>query len=393
MDALLTFFAHGFAHAGSLAPLWFTLATTHVTIIAVTVYLHRAQAHHALTLHPVLSHFFRAWLWLTTGMQTKEWVAIHRRHHARCETADDPHSPVVRGIRTVLLRGTELYQEAAADRAAIARFGAGTPDDWVERQLYSRFGWQGVGALLVLDLLLFGAIGATVWAVQMLWIPFLAAGVVNGIGHYWGYRNFDCAEAATNILPLGLLIGGEELHNNHHTFATSAKLSVKWYEFDAGWMYISVFRLCGLAVVRQLPPKLRLRPGHTEVDMRTLCAVLANRARVMAGLADALGGVWRSELKAGAGIDAALRRQAHRLLRRDPGNLSEEQRHGLAALLAYSALLRHVQQLRYELTLLWQRSHATPEQLLETLQAWCSSADSSTCQPLRHFAQRLRAYA
>ncbi|MES2128736.1 MAG: fatty acid desaturase [Pseudomonadota bacterium] len=390
-DALLAFFTHGLTHAGLLALVLFTLATTHVTIIAVTVYLHRAQAHRALTLHPVLSHFFRAWLWLTTGMLTKEWVAIHRRHHARCETAGDPHSPVVRGIGTVLFRGTELYQEAAADTAAIERFGAGTPDDWVEKHVYSRFTWQGVGALLVLDLLLFGAIGATVWAVQMLWIPFLAAGVVNGIGHYWGYRNFDCIEAATNIVPFGLLIGGEELHNNHHTFATSAKLSVKWYEFDAGWMYICLFRLCGLAEVRHLPPKPRLRVGHTDVDMHTLRAVLANRARVMAGLADALGDVWHSEMK--AGLSPGLRRQAQRLLRRDPGNLSEEQRHGLAALLEHSALLRQVQASRDELALLWQRSHATPEQLLEKLQAWCHSADLSACQPLRHFALRLRAYA
>jgi stearoyl-CoA desaturase (delta-9 desaturase) len=215
--------------------------------------------------------------------------------------------------------------------------------------------------------------------------------VVNGIGHYWGYRNFDCAEAATNIVPIGLLIGGEELHNNHHTFVTSAKLSVKWYEFDAGWMYITLFRWCGLAEVRHLPPKPRLRAGHTEVDMHTLRAVLANRARVMAGLADALGAVWRSEMQ--ARLDAPLRRQAQRLLRRDPGNLSDEQRTGLAALLAHSALLRQLQASRDELALLWQRSHATPEQLLETLQGWCRGAEQSTCQPLRQFALRLRAYA
>src|SRR5213078_3566444 len=215
------------------------LALVQITIAAVTIYLHRCQAHSALDLHPIVSHFFRFWLWLTTGMVTKEWVSIHRKHHAKCETEDDPHSPQTRGIKTVLLQGSELYRTEAKNQQTLAKFGHGTPDDWLERNLYARYSWQGVGLMLIADLFLFGAIGATVWAVQMLWIPITAAGIVNGIGHFWGYRNFEAPDASTNMSPWGIIIGGEELHNNHHTYPTSAKLSVKSYEFDIGWAYIS----------------------------------------------------------------------------------------------------------------------------------------------------------
>jgi stearoyl-CoA desaturase (Delta-9 desaturase) len=388
----MEFLTSGFAHAGAWTIVLYTLVTTHITIIGVTVYLHRSQAHRCVTLHPAISHFLRFWLWLTTGMVTREWVAIHRAHHAHCEGPRDPHSPVVLGIRKVLLQGAELYRAAAADREMLERFGAGTPDDAIERRLYSRFTWQGVGALLILDLLLFGVIGATVWAVQMLWIPVLAAGVINGAGHYWGYRNFDCPEAATNLLPLGLLIGGEELHNNHHAFASSAKMSARWYEFDVGWLYISLLRACGLAEVRQLPQRPRCRPGKTEVDMGTLAVVLANRARVMAELSGALRRVWRQETATLRAFDPVQWRGARGLFRRDPGYLNGEQMQRLQGSLAHSELLRHVHELRSELAAIWRRSHATPEQLLESLRAWCVRAEASAWEPLRRFAARLRSY-
>ncbi|MBV8633803.1 MAG: fatty acid desaturase, partial [Burkholderiaceae bacterium] len=245
-DSVVNFLANGLAGAHWWQMVVYTLVTTHITIAGVTIYLHRHQAHRALDLHPVVSHFFRAWLWLTTGMVTKEWAAIHRKHHAKCETEDDPHSPVTRGIKTVFWRGSELYRDESKNMETMEKYGHGTPDDWVEHNVYSRFGWQGVGAVLVFDVLMFGAIGLTIWAVQMLWIPVLAAGVINGIGHYWGYRNYECNDAATNIVPWGILIGGEELHNNHHTYATSAKLSAKWYEFDIGWFYIRTLERLGL---------------------------------------------------------------------------------------------------------------------------------------------------
>lgn len=234
----------------------FTLVMTHITIASVTIFLHRCQAHRALDLHPLPSHFFRFWLWLTTGMVTKEWASVHRKHHAKCESVDDPHSPQILGIDTVLLRGAELYKIEAAKQETLDKFGHGTPDDWMERNIYSKFSWQGVGLMLIIDVFLFGGIGATVWAVQMLWIPITAAGVINGIGHFWGYRNYDCEDASTNIVPWGILIGGEELHNNHHTYATSAKLSNKWYEFDIGWMYICALSSLGLAKVKKVPPSL-----------------------------------------------------------------------------------------------------------------------------------------
>jgi stearoyl-CoA desaturase (delta-9 desaturase) len=246
------------AHGLFPLPWWgyvaITLILTHVTIAAVTIFLHRCQAHRGLDLHPAVSHFFRFWLWLTTGMVTKEWVSIHRKHHAKVETADDPHSPQTRGIETLLLRGAELYRDEAKNTETLAKYGHGTPNDWLERNLYTRFSWQGVGVMLVIDLALFGPIGATIWAVQMLWIPVTAAGIINGIGHYWGYRNFACNDASANIVPWGIIIGGEELHNNHHTYATSAKLSNKWYEFDIGWMYIRILETLGLARVKRIAP-------------------------------------------------------------------------------------------------------------------------------------------
>jgi stearoyl-CoA desaturase (delta-9 desaturase) len=242
LNAALDFLAQG------LVPLtWWqyvvvALALTHVTIAAVTIFLHRCQAHRALDLHPVVSHFFRFWLWLTTGMVTKEWAAIHRKHHAKVETEDDPHSPVTRGINTVLWSGAELYRTESRNAETMDKYGHGTPDDWLERNVYARFSWQGVGLMLAVDVVLFGAVGLTIWAVQMAWIPFFAAGVINGLGHWWGYRNYATADTSTNLTPWGLLIGGEELHNNHHAYGTSAKFSAQWYEFDLGWVYIRAAR-------------------------------------------------------------------------------------------------------------------------------------------------------
>lgn len=257
-DALIDWLAHGALAAAWWQVLLYTLVTTHITIAAVTIFLHRAQAHQALTLTALPSHFFRLWLWLKTGMNTKGWVATHRKHHAKCETEADPHSPQTRGIRTVLLQGTELYRVEATNPETLRRYGHKTPDDWIERNLYSRYSWQGVGLTLILDLFLFGAIGLTVWAVQMLWIPVTAAGIINGVGHWWGYRNFDAPDASTNISPWGIIIGGEELHNNHHTYPASAKLSVQRHEFDIGWLYIVILAQLGFARVRieGLPPEV-----------------------------------------------------------------------------------------------------------------------------------------
>ncbi len=282
-SGVLDWLANGLLGARWWQIILFTLVTTHITIAAVTIFLHRAQAHRALELGSVPAHFFRCWLWLTTGMVTREWVAIHRKHHARVETVEDPHSPQTRGIKTVLLQGSELYRAEAKIEATLDKYGHGTPDDWIERHLYSRFNWQGVGLMLILDVLFFGAIGLTVWAVQMLWIPVNAAGIINGLGHWWGYRNFDPADASTNVSPWGIIIGGEELHNNHHTYPTSAKFSVKPWEFDIGWVYIRALEILHVARAKRehFPPRVAFDLSKEECDANTLQAVVGLRYEVL----------------------------------------------------------------------------------------------------------------
>jgi stearoyl-CoA desaturase (Delta-9 desaturase) len=370
-----------------------TLALTHVTIASVTIFLHRAQAHRALDLHPAVSHFFRFWLWLTTGMVTAEWVAIHRRHHARCETPEDPHSPQVLGLRKVLWEGAELYQQAAADPALVARYSHGTPDDWLERNVYGRLRWQGLAVMLITDFLLFGVAGVAIWAIQMVWIPFWAAGVINGIGHYWGYRNFESPDAATNISPWGILIGGEELHNNHHAFPSSARLSNRWWELDIGWLYIRTLEVLRLAKVRRVAPRPHLAEGKTMVDLDTLKAVITNRMHVAARYArDVIRPVSYKEL---CGKDAACRRvyrQARRLLVRDESHLDETSRERLARLLENSPTLATVVEYRKKLQDVWERTTASQEALLQSLQDWCRQAEASGIRSLVEFAHRLRSY-
>jgi stearoyl-CoA desaturase (delta-9 desaturase) len=390
-DLLLHWLASGYLDWSWWKIVVFTLIATHITIAAVTIFLHRCQAHRALDLHPIVSHFFRLWLWLTTGMVTKEWAAIHRKHHAKCETVDDPHSPQVLGINTVLSRGAELYKKEAANQETLDKFGHGTPNDWIERNIYSKFSWQGVAIMLIVDVFLFGAIGLTVWAVQMLWIPITAAGVINGIGHYWGYRNFDCEDASTNIIPWGILIGGEELHNNHHTFATSAKLSNKWYEFDIGWMYIQIMSAVGLATVKKTPPKpvlSDLRPA----DQHTLEAIIANRYEIMARYSKTLRSFFSNEVQHMQVLAAHLS-DARIWLAKDESRLTEQEKLKLEELMASNAQLRKMIEMRRELQAIWSRSSSTKEQLLSQLHAWCQRAEESGLTSLREFSLRLRRYA
>ena len=230
----------------------YTLVMVQITIACVTLYLHRSQAHRSVTFHPAIEHFMRFWLWMTTGMVTKEWVAIHRKHHQACERPGDPHSPYVYGIWRVLFGGAWLYVQAKQNSDMVRQYGVGTPDDWIERNIYSRWPVLGIWIMLAIDVLLFGWWGFVVWGVQMIWIPFWAAGVINGLGHWWGYRNTDTRDRSRNLLPWAIWIGGEELHNNHHHQPASAKLSEKWWEIDVGWIYIKILRLFRLAKVRSL---------------------------------------------------------------------------------------------------------------------------------------------
>ncbi len=389
LNAAIDWLGHGLWDLTWWQVVLYTLVTTHLTICGVTIFLHRSQAHRALDLHPIPQHFFRFWLWIGTGMVTKQWVAIHRKHHAKCETAEDPHSPQTRGIETVFWQGAELYRAEAKNTETIARFGHGTPDDWIERNLYSRFSWQGVGLMLILNLAMFGALGATVWAVQMLWIPITAAGIINGIGHCWGYRNFEAPDASTNISPIGIIIGGEELHNNHHTYPTSAKFAVKPYEFDIGWVYISLMSKIGWAKVKKTPPKLQLGDIRPVADEKTLEALIANRYEVMAGYARGV----RQELaalKAKQG-DAPLLDAARRWLHRDAEKVPAAAQPELAqARAAYPALDKMVV-MREELRQLWLNTSQSREQLTRDLQAWCRRAEESGIAALRDFSIRLRA--
>ncbi len=392
LNAAIDWLAHGLLDLSWWQVVLVTLALTHVTIASVTIFLHRHQAHRALDLHAIPSHFFRFWLWLTTGMVTKEWAAIHRKHHAKCEQAEDPHSPQVYGIKKVFWEGSELYRAEAKNKETMARYGHGTPDDWIERNLYTRYSWQGVGVMLIINLALFGAAGAAVWAVQMAWIPVTAAGIINGFGHYWGYRNFEAADASTNISPWGIIIGGEELHNNHHTYPTSAKLSVKPYEFDIGWMYISILSAMGLAKVKKTPPKLALGDIKPVADDKTLEALIAHRYEIMAGYAAGMQRAFQQELAAlkARAVDTAVVKAADRWLHRDEDKVPAEAAPQLAQARAASPVLDKMVTMREELRQLWLNTSLSREQLIADLQAWCKRAEDSGIAALQEFSMKLR---
>ncbi len=371
-----------------------TLVLTHITIVSVTVYLHRYSAHRSLELHPALKHFFRFWLWLTTSMNTREWTAIHRKHHAKCETPDDPHSPVHKGLGTVLRKGAELYMEEAKNEETLRIYGKNCPDDWIERNLYSRFPIAGVTLMALIDLALFGVLGITVWAVQMMWIPVLAAGVINGLGHALGYRNFECRDAATNILPWGILIGGEELHNNHHTYPNSAKLSVKKWEFDMGWLWIRLFSLVGLAEVRRTAPIAHRVEGKQTLDMDTAMAILNNRFQIMAQYRKlVIKPAVRSEL---ARMDESVRhlfRRAKRLLSRETSLLDDRHQARIQTMLEHSQALKVIYEKRLALQQIWGRTSANSHEMLQALKDWCNQAEESGIKTLQEFADSLRTYS
>ncbi len=374
-----------------------TLVVTHITIVGVTLYLHRCQAHRALHLHPIASHCFRFWLWLTTGMVTKEWASIHRKHHAKCETPEDPHSPVVEGINKVLWDGVDLYRKESRNHETMEKYGHGTPDDWIERKLYSKHSGMGIRLLLAINLVLFGPIGLTIWAIEMVWIPFWAAGMINGLGHYWGYRNFEVADASTNISPWGIIVGGEEMHNNHHTYPSSAKFSIKWWEFDIGWMYISILRMLGLATVKKVAPKPAYDQNKTFCDLETVKAVIHNRFQVMSHFAkDVLKSVHKEEVRKAAGNDPEhwnIIKRARRLLVRDINRLDEAAHKRLAQILDSNQTLKTVYDMKEKLQNIWQQSATKQENLLHALEEWCHQAEETGIQALREFSMKLRTYS
>ncbi len=382
---------------GLLGLTWWQIALvalvfTHGTIVCVTVYLHRFSAHRAMEIHPALEHAFRFWLWMTTGMNTKEWTAVHRKHHAFVETSDDPHSPVVEGLSKILWEGTELYR-AAGTAETLEKYGKGTPDDWLENNVYTPHSTVGIFSMLGINVLLFGPLGLTVWAVQMIWIPFFAAGVINGVCHHTGYRNFEYPDASTNFVPWGIIIGGEELHNNHHTYPSSAKLSVKWFEFDIGWAWIKLFSWLGLARVKRLPPVVHRQPEKHDIDFDTIMAVINNRFHVMSQFASTVVvPLAEKERQAADRFKDELLRRARSLLCRDETLIDEETREHRSKLLAESQVLALTYQYRLELQQLWENRTASKDELLSALSDWCHKAEASGIAALEEFSLKLRSY-
>ncbi len=370
------------------------LLLTHITIVSVTVFLHRHQAHRAIELHPVISHFFRFWLWLTSGMGTKAWVAIHRKHHAKCETVDDPHSPQILGIKKVLWQGAELYRQEATNPDTLRDYGQGTPDDWIEKNVYTKMHNLGIIFMFIINLILFGLPGITIWAIQMLWIPLWAAGVINGIGHYWGYRNYECTDAATNIVPWGILIGGEELHNNHHTYASSAKFSSKPWEFDIGWFYIQVLAKLKLATVKRVAPTPVIDRENPSLDTDTLKAIVTHRFQIMACYAkQVIAEVNKQELTKANTYQKDLLRRAKKLLIREEALMDAEAKQRLHIVLQENHTLKTVYEFKQSLQELWTRSAVNLEVPLAQLQDWCKQAEATGIKALEEFAQHLRTYS
>jgi stearoyl-CoA desaturase (delta-9 desaturase) len=369
------------------------LLLTHITIASVTIFLHRHQSHHALSLHPIASHFFRFWLWLTTGMVTRQWVAIHRKHHAKCETEEDPHSPRIKGIKTVLLQGSELYRAESLNQETLDKYGHGTPDDWIENQLYSRFPFLGIVLMAILDILLFGIPGIVIFAVQMLWIPIWAAGVINGIGHYAGYRNFETVDASTNILPWGILVGGEELHNNHHAYAASAKLSNKWWEFDIGWFYIRTLETLGLASVKRTPPELVVNRDKQLVDMETVRAVVSNRYYVLKQYGvNVIKPVSRQAEQQSEKMARQLLQRARKFMIREDLQLVGKAQEIIDSALQLDTRLATVYRFKQQLKEVWDRTSQNQANRVQRLQDWCAEAEQTGIESLQDFAAYLRGY-
>jgi stearoyl-CoA desaturase (delta-9 desaturase) len=369
------------------------LVLTHITIASVTIFLHRAQAHKSLSLNIIVSHFFRFWLWLTTGIVTKEWVAIHRKHHAKVDQPDDPHSPQQKGIAKVLLEGAELYRTESENDQTLLQYGHDTPNDWLERKLYTRHSYLGIIIMLFLNVILMGAAGLTIWALQMMWIPIFAAGIINGAGHWWGYRNFEPIDASTNIIPLAMFIGGEELHNNHHAFASSAKFSSKWYEFDLGWFYICILNALGLARVKKIAPVPVINHQNLAIDIETLRAVVNSRFHVMSYYArDVIKKVYLEEKHKFASHKWKYTRRQMKLLIQHYALLDESAKQRLNKLLDESQSLKVVYEYNLRLQSIWQNKTADQEQLIQSLKEWCMHAEQTGISALAEFTETIKGY-
>ena len=387
-------FEQGLWQLSGWQTLAYTLVLTHLSIVCVTVYLHRCQAHRAMDMHPALAHFFRFVGWFTISTITKEWVSVHRKHHAKCETVDDPHSPVIKGLKTVLFTGAELYADEIENEETIKRYSKGCPEDWIEKNLYQKYKMLGIFLMLAVNIILLGPIGITVWAIQMAWMPFHAAGVINGVGHAFGYRNFECSDAARNIVPWGIWIGGEELHNNHHTYPNSAKLSVKKWEFDIGWMYIRAFEILGLVKNVRRGPVVHVDDNKLELDFDSALAAANNRFQIMAKFYKNVIKPVVAEQKQNADESTlALFKRAKGIIAKEDSLLSDKYRDQLGELVSADEIMEKVYHMKQQLLLVWKKRSSSSEELLSAMQLWCKEAEESGIRVLQDFAGSLKQYS
>ena len=393
-DSLALFLAKGLTGSSWPLVVGYFLVVTQITIFSVTLYLHRCAAHRGVDMHPALAHVFRFWTWLTTAMVTKEWIAIHRKHHARCETEEDPHSPKTHGIAKVFFHGVTLYQKALKDRPMIEQYGHGSPEDWIERKVYTPWPELGPTLMLFINIALFGAVGVTIWALQMIWIPVMAAGVINGLGHWWGYRNFETSDMATNLVPWGVIVGGEELHNNHHAFPSSANFALRPHEFDIGYAMLRLFEKLGLARVLRVAPTIELRPWVQQADTETLKALVQHRFSVMtAYFRNVTVPVLREEAQAATEKVHKLSGRLRRALANDGRWLDAPAREKLSRWVESRPLLSTVCEHRRRLAEVLDRAGRNSESVLQSLQDWCRDAEASGIRSLQEYARLLRGYS
>ena len=395
MDLIYTHF-YGLADLGVFGYVMVTLLWLHTTMMCVTLYFHRDQAHRSVDLHASVRHFCRFWLWMNTGASTREWVAVHRKHHAYCEQEGDPHSPRLFGLKKVLLEGAELYRAEARNPETVEKYAKGCPNDWLENNVYhSRRGsYFGISLLVILDLVLFGVPGIILIALQLSNMPLLAAGVINGLCHAKGYRNFETDDDSTNLWPIGLFIAGEELHNNHHAFPTSARFSMRRHEVDMGWLHLKALELFGLAKIRRVAtaPELE-QSARSAADLDELRAIMVNRMHVLRAYMHRVTlPVLRREAESLGDNTNSLLRAARKVLIRPPQMLDERSRKRLAELAARHPRFETVLQFRNELRNLWEGAHTSNERLLADFREWCARAEQSGIQGLQDFVAYLKSF-
>lgn len=393
MYPILEFLENGLLNFSAWQIVLYTFIVVQVTLSGVSLYLHREQTHRGIQMNPVIQHFYRFWLWFTTGMLTKEWVAIHRKHHAYCETEDDPHSPQIHGIKKVLFHGVTLYTAERKNQETMEKYGQGTPNDWIERNIYTRFHYLGIVLLAFMNIALFGVIGLLVYAIQMLWIPFFAAGVINGIGHFFGYRNYRTDDSSRNITRFGFFIFGEELHNNHHAFPSSSKFAHRKGEHDIGWYVILLMNKLGLCKIKKVVPELLVDEQTDDFNGETVKAILTHKFNVLqVYIKDVIKPNLANEYaNASKAFNKRIKKFTHNLSL-DPQFLKTDIKAKWNSYFEESKTLNTLLQYKAELQAIWDNNSKSVDEMIADFKAWCQKAEQSGNEMLQQFANSLRQY-